>query len=59
MNKEIRKVITDMFRFACFSTIATNLPMWYHYTNKRTRICLEYSASDITDIYQYDNPFPV
>lgn len=59
INKEIRKRITDMIRFACFSTTATNLPMWYHYTNKRTGICLEYSTSDITDMYQRDSLFPV
>lgn len=59
INKEIRKRIIDMIRFACFSTTATNLPMWYHYTNKRTGICLEYSTSDITNTYQYDSLFPV
>lgn len=59
INKEIRKRIIDMIRFACFSTTATNLPMWYHYTNKRTGICLEYSTADITDTYQLDSLFPV
>ena len=59
INKEIRKRIIDMVRFACFSTSATNLPMWYHYTNKRTGICLEYSTDNITDIYQCDSLFPV
>ena len=48
-----------MIRFACFSTSATNLPMWYHYTNKRTGICLEYSTDDITDTYQRNSLFPV
>ena len=59
VNKDIRHRIIDMIRFACFSTTATNLPMWYHYANKRTGICLEYSTSDITDSYQRDSLFPV
>ena len=59
INKEIRKRITDMIRFASFSTTATNLPMWYHYTDKRKGICLEYSTQDIIDVYQRNSLFPV
>ena len=58
-NQEIRKRIIDMVRFACFSTTPTNLPMWYHYTNKRKGICLEYTTSDIKDTYQFNSLFPV
>lgn len=59
INKEIREKITDMIRFACFSTTATNLPMWHHYTKEHKGICLEYSTSDIVDTYQLDSLFPV
>lgn len=58
-NKELRKRIIEMIRFACFSTTATNLPMWYHYASERKGICLEYSTSDITDKYQQNSLFPV
>lgn len=59
INKEIRKRITQMIRFACFTTTATNLPMWYHYTDGRKGFCLEYSTEAITDRYQLDSLFPV
>ena len=58
-NQEIRKRIIDLVRFACFSTTPTNLPMWYHYTDKRKGICLEYTTSDIVDTYQFNSLFPV
>lgn len=59
INKEVRNRIIEMVRLACFSTTATNLPMWYHYTDKRKGICLEYSPSDIEDQYQLNSLFPV
>ena len=58
-NQEIRKRIINMVRFACFSTTPTNLPMWYHYSDKRKGICLEYTTSDIMDMYQLNSLFPV
>lgn len=57
-NKVLRNRIIDMMRIACFSTTATNLPMWYHYADKYKGICLEYSISDVDSIC-CDRLFPV
>lgn len=49
----------SMIRFACFSTTPDNLPMWHHYTNGHTGICLEFDTSQITNPYQINKLFPV
>lgn len=55
LNETIRKIV----RIACFSTTATNLPMWNHYTDGHKGICLEYDTGAITNIYQKNMLFPV
>ncbi len=49
----------SMIRFACFSTTPDNLPMWHHYTNGHTGMCLEFDTSQITNPYQINKLFPV
>lgn len=41
------------------SAPADNLPMWHHYTNGHTGICLEYDTESIENIYQINRLFPV
>lgn len=61
--EKINYSITDMarkfVRFACFTTTPDNLPMWHHYTNGHTGICLEYHTEDITNVYQINKLFPM
>ena len=55
LNETARKIV----RFASFSTTATNVPMWHHYTEGHRGICLEYDTAEITNIYQKNMMFPV
>lgn len=61
--EEFNSAMTDMaqkmIRLACFSTTPNNLPMWHHYTNGHTGICLEYNTQDIRNVYQINRLFPV
>jgi len=59
INSNVSDMTRKMVRLACFTTTPDNLPMWYHYTNGHTGICLEYNTEDITNIYQIDKLFPV
>lgn len=59
LNSDLSETARKIVRFACFSTTATNLPMWHHYTNGHKGICLEYKTDDITNIYQKNMLFPV
>ncbi len=59
INSNINDITRKMVRLACFTTTPNNLPMWNHYTNGHTGICLEYNTEDITDIYQVNKLFPV
>lgn len=59
INSNVSDMTRKMVRLACFTTTPTNLPMWNHYTNGHTGICLEYNTEDITNIYQINKLFPV
>lgn len=59
INAHLSDVARKIVRFACFSTTATNLPMWNHYTNGHQGICLEYDTATITNIYHKNMLFPV
>ena len=58
-NSEMNDIAQKMIRLVCFSTIPDNLPMWHHYANGHTGICLEYSTQDITNVYLVNRLFPV
>lgn len=59
LNSNVSDMARKMIRLACFTTTPDNLPMWHHYTNGHTGICLEYNTADITVIYQLNKLFPV
>ena len=52
-------MINKMSRFACFTEKNSNLPMWSHYANGHTGVCLEYDISLISDVYIINRFFPV
>ena len=59
INSNVSDMTRKMVRLACFTTTPDNLPMWYHYTNGHTGVCLEYNTEDIANIYQKNKLFPV
>ena len=59
LNSNVSDMARKMIRLACFTTTPDNLPMWHHYTNGHTGICLEYNTEDITVVYQINKLFPV
>ena len=59
INSYMSDMARKMVRLACFTTTLDNLPMWHHYTNGHSGICLEYNTEDITNIYQINKLFPV
>lgn len=59
VNSSVSDMTRKMVRLACFTTTPDNLPMWHHYTNGHTGICLEYNTEDIKNIYQKNKLFPV
>ena len=59
INSDLSNMARKMVRLACFTTTPDNLPMWHHYTNGHTGICLEYNTEDVKDIYQVNKLYPV
>lgn len=59
INSKVSDMVRNMIRFACFTTTPDNLPMWHHYTNGHTGICLEYDTENIASVYQINQLFPV
>lgn len=59
LNAHLNETARKMIRLASFSTTATNLPMWHHYTNGHKGICLEYDTRTITNVYHKNMLFPV
>ena len=59
LNAHLSDTTRKIIRFASFSTTATNLPMWHHYTYGHKGICLEYDTGAITNIYHKNMLFPV
>ena len=59
LNSYINTRFRNSLRFACFSTTGINLPMWHHYTNGHSGICLEFDTNKIQNIYQLNMLFPV
>ena len=58
-NNDVTRETRRFNRIACFSTTFKNLPMWHHYTNGHTGICLEYDTSKIKDVRILNRLFPV
>lgn len=59
LNSTVNKLIRDYARFACFTETPNNLPMWNHYAQGHTGVCLEYETSDILNVYTLNRMFPV
>jgi len=61
--EQLNNAVSDMVRnsasLACFTETNTNLPMWNHYAQGHTGICLEYDTKCIEDIYITNRLFPV
>lgn len=58
-NSEFSEISRGIVKLASFSTKPNNLPMWHHYTNGHSGICLEYNTDAIIDIYPKNRLFPV
>lgn len=59
MNKIITEATREIIRIACFSSSNNNLPMWYHYTQDFTGICIEYNSTQIANKLLINKLFPV
>lgn len=45
----------NTLRIACFSELHNNLPMWAHYANNHTGVCLEYDIKSILEAHTLDH----
>lgn len=59
LNTTLNDTINKSYRFACFTEKSTNLPMWNHYANEHTGVCLEYDISTIYDVFIINRLFPI
>lgn len=59
MNTTLNDTINKSYCFACFTEKSTNLPMWNHYANEHTGVCLEYDISTIYDVFIINRLFPI
>lgn len=51
LNNAVSDMVRKSARLACFTETNTNLPMWNHYAQGHTGICLENDTKCIEDIY--------
>ncbi len=59
LNNSFNNMVHNMSRLACFTTKCDNLPMWNHYAQEHSGVCLEYETSEISNIYTKNRLFPV
>lgn len=59
VNKSFNHIIHDTSRLACFTTKSDNLPMWNHYAQSHTGVCLEYEPKIVDNVYIINRLFPV
>lgn len=59
LNNTVSEMVRRTARLACFTETNRNLPMWNHYAQGHTGICLEYDTKCIEDIYIINRLFPV
>lgn len=57
-NKNLSDIIQNGIRIACFTEKNNNIPMWYHYSNDFSGICIEYDTNN-TDKKFENLIFPV
>lgn len=48
-NNELTKMFRDAVRITCFSQKNNNMPMWYHYTDGFSGVCIEYTTENISN----------
>ncbi len=59
LNNQIKQWVQDYNKIACFTVKSNNLPMWYHYGNKYSGVCLEYDTDKIENVIIINRLFPV
>lgn len=59
LNETCNKMSSRMNRIACFTTEYANLPMWAHYANQHSGICIEYNTQHIQSPLILNRLFPV
>lgn len=59
LNNSFNNMVRDTSRLACFTTKCDNLPMWNHYAQGHSGVCLEYETSRISNIYTKNRLFPI
>jgi len=57
-NRDINSIQVE-WRVACFTKCFKNLPMWNHYADKYSGVCLEYDITSIKDALFINRLFPV
>lgn len=59
INSTLNDAINKSYRFACFTEKSTNLPMWNHYANGHTGVCLEYNIRSFYYNFMVNRLFPI
>lgn len=44
--KRLEEAIRNSVRICCFTTRYDNMPMWYHYADKHSGVCIEFSPEE-------------
>lgn len=58
-NDHANLINKSIYRFACFTETNLNLPMWTHYADNHSGICLEYDITNLKSKKLKKNLFPV
>ena len=59
LNEYINKLTSSLAKVVCFTESNTNLPMWNHYANKHSGVCLEFDFPKISNAYFIERMLPV
>ena len=59
LNEHINRLATTFSKVVCFTESKTNLPMWNHYADGHSGICLEYTMPKIIETEFVKRMFPV
>ena len=50
--KRLEEAIRNSVRICCFTTRYDNMPMWYHYANKHSGICIEFDIEESNSLFK-------
>ena len=58
-NDSLNSLSSATTRIACFTGKETNIPMWTHYANEHTGICIEYDTKTIQKELTLNSLYPI